>query len=149
MSNMQLDTLRRIVQEINTSVSLHDSLEIMVNQVSQAMHVDVCSIYLLDERNQRYVLMATKGLNPESVGNVSLQLGEGLVGNAYVEVPMGTPITVAMRNKSIRDLAEKRVSQSKLARKFGVTQRTIRNVVNGEEKPKIINEDQNYDLFND
>lgn len=27
MSNMQLDTLRRIVQEINASVSLHDSLD--------------------------------------------------------------------------------------------------------------------------
>lgn len=80
MSNMQLDTLRRIVQEINSSVCLHDSLDIMVNQVSEAMHVDVCSIYLFDERNQRYLLMATKGLNPESVGNVSLQLGEGLVG---------------------------------------------------------------------
>ena len=80
MSNMQLDTLRRIVQEINASVSLHESLEIMVEQVSEAMNVDVCSIYLLDERNQRYLLMATKGLNPEAVGNVSLQLGEGLVG---------------------------------------------------------------------
>ena len=61
MSNMQLDTLRRIVQEINASVSLHESLEIMVEQVSEAMNVDVCSIYLLDERNQRYLLMATKG----------------------------------------------------------------------------------------
>ncbi|AWL30111.1 phosphoenolpyruvate--protein phosphotransferase [Acinetobacter defluvii] len=80
MSNMQLDTLRRIVQEINTSVSLHESLEIMVNQVSEAMHVDVCSIYLLDERNQRFVLMATKGLNPNAVGNVSLHTSEGLVG---------------------------------------------------------------------
>ena len=80
MSNLQLDTLRRIVQEINASVSLHESLEIMVEQVSEAMNVDVCSIYLLDERNQRYLLMATKGLNPEAVGNVSLQLGEGLVG---------------------------------------------------------------------
>lgn len=83
------------------------------------------------------------------IGLKQLQLLADNLGNAYVEVPMGTPITVAMRNKSIRDLAEKRVSQSKLARKFGVTQRTIRNVVNGEEKPKIINEDQNYDLFND
>lgn len=80
MSNMQLDTLRRIVQEINSSVSLHDSLDIMVNQVADAMKVDVCSIYLLDERNQRYLLMASKGLNPESVGHVSLQLSEGLVG---------------------------------------------------------------------
>ncbi|GAB3052233.1 phosphoenolpyruvate--protein phosphotransferase [Acinetobacter apis] len=80
MSNMQLDTLRRIVQEINASNGLHESLDIMVKQVSEAMDVDVCSIYLLDERNQCYLLMASKGLNPESVGNVSLQLGEGLVG---------------------------------------------------------------------
>lgn len=80
MSNMQLDTLRRIVQEINASVSLHDSLDIMVNHVAEAMHVDVCSIYLLDERNRRYVLMASKGLNPESVGQVSLSVGTGLVG---------------------------------------------------------------------
>ena len=80
MSNMQLDTLRRIVQEINASVSLHDSLDIMVNHVADAMHVDVCSIYLLDERNRRYVLMASKGLKPEAVGAVSLSVGEGLVG---------------------------------------------------------------------
>ena len=59
MSNMQLDTLRRIVQEINASTSLHESLDIMVNHVAEAMHVDVCSIYLLDERNQRYLLMAS------------------------------------------------------------------------------------------
>ncbi len=80
MSNMQLDTLRRIVQEINASTSLHESLDIMVKQVAEAMHVDVCSIYLLDERNERYVLMASKGLKPEAVGQVSLQTSEGLVG---------------------------------------------------------------------
>lgn len=80
MSNMQLDTLRRIVQEINASNGLHESLDIMVNQVSAAMDVDVCSIYLLDERNQCYVLMATKGLNSEAVGNISIPLSEGLVG---------------------------------------------------------------------
>lgn len=80
MSNMQLETLRRIVQEINAAVSLHESLEIMVNQVAEAMNVDVCSIYLLDERNQRFLLMASKGLKPESVGHVFLPVGEGLVG---------------------------------------------------------------------
>ena len=80
MSNMQLDTLRRIVQEINASVSLHDSLDIMVNHVAEAMNVDVCSIYLLDERNRRFVLMASKGLKPEAVGHVFLNVSEGLVG---------------------------------------------------------------------
>ena len=80
MSNMQLDTLRRIVQEVNASVSLHESLDIMVKHVAEAMHVDVCSIYLLDERNHRYILMASKGLKAEAVGNVSLGTNEGLVG---------------------------------------------------------------------
>ncbi len=50
--------------------------------LAEAMHVDVCSIYLLDERNQRYVLMASKGLKPEAVGHVSLHTSEGLVGSS-------------------------------------------------------------------
>lgn len=80
MSNMQLDTLRRIVQKINASDDLHESLDTMVKHVSEAMDVDVCSIYLLNEHNQCYSLMASKGLQVEAVGNVSLQFGEGLIG---------------------------------------------------------------------
>ncbi|XID74706.1 phosphoenolpyruvate--protein phosphotransferase [Alkanindiges sp. WGS2144] len=80
MSAMQLETLRRIVQEVDAAPSLHEALEVMVEQVADAMGSEVCSVYLLDERNQRYVLMASKGLNTESVGVVSLATGEGLVG---------------------------------------------------------------------
>ena len=79
-NTMQLETLRRIVQEVDASPSLHEALDVMVNQVAEAMKVDVCSIYLLDERNHRYVLMATHGLKAEAVGNVSLSTSEGLVG---------------------------------------------------------------------
>lgn len=77
---MQLETLRRIVQEVDAALTLHDALELMVNLVAEAMESDVCSVYLLDERNQRYVLMASKGLNADAVGEVSLSTGEGLVG---------------------------------------------------------------------
>ncbi len=77
---MQLETLRRIVQEVDAALTLHDALEVMVNLVAEAMDADVCSVYLLDERNQRYVLMASKGLNANSVGEASLSTGEGLVG---------------------------------------------------------------------
>lgn len=80
MSAMQLETLRRIVQEVDAAASLHEALEVMVEQVAGAMGSEVCSVYLLDERNQRYVLMASKGLNFGSVGVVSLATGEGLVG---------------------------------------------------------------------
>ncbi len=79
-SAMQLETLRRIVQEVDAAPSLHDALETMVNLVADAMQAEVCSVYLLDEQNQRYVLMASKGLNSDSVGEVFLNKGEGLVG---------------------------------------------------------------------
>ena len=71
MSAMQLETLRRIVQEVDAAASLHEALEVMVEQVALAMGSEVCSVYLLDERNQRYVLMASKGLNVESVCGIA------------------------------------------------------------------------------
>ena len=44
------------------------------------MQVAACTVYLADEDNQSYVLMATAGLNPHAVGRVRLKQGEGLVG---------------------------------------------------------------------
>lgn len=75
-----LETLRRIVQEVNTAPNLQSALDIMVSSVRGAMGTEVCSVYLLDERSSRYVLMATEGLNSEAIGNVSLGITEGLVG---------------------------------------------------------------------
>lgn len=79
------------------------------------------------------------------VGFKALQLLAMHLGKSNIEIPMGTPITTAMRNKAIRD-ASKKDSQTKLARKFGLTQRAIRTILNSEEKLKN-NEDRNYDLF--
>ncbi|MDH5179088.1 MAG: phosphoenolpyruvate--protein phosphotransferase [Gammaproteobacteria bacterium] len=74
-----LDILRRIVQEVNSARNLDQALSIIVTQVKAAMEVDVCSVYLSDEAQQQHVLMATEGLNPESVGNIRLAFDEGLV----------------------------------------------------------------------
>ncbi len=79
-TSLPLDTLRAIVQEVDAAPSLHAALEVMVKRVAEAMQADVCSVYLLDDRNQRYVLMASEGLNAQAVGEVYLNKGEGLVG---------------------------------------------------------------------
>ena len=84
-----LDTLRRIVQEVNNASGISDALGIMVHRVREALGTEVCSVYLLDEAGQRYVLMASEGLRPEAVGNVSLGLSEGLIGQvALREEPL-------------------------------------------------------------
>ena len=75
-----LDTLRRIVQEVNSARDLDQVLGIIVGRVKQSMCVEVCSIYLTDLTQQQYILMATDGLNQESVGLVRMGFYEGLVG---------------------------------------------------------------------
>jgi phosphotransferase system enzyme I (PtsP) len=75
-----LDTLRRIVQDVNNARDLDHALQLIVNRVREAMGVDLCSVYLTDRVRQEHVLMATQGLNPESVREVRLDFGEGLVG---------------------------------------------------------------------
>ena len=55
-------------------------LTIIVTEVHAAMGAEVCSVYLFDEPDQHYVLMATKGFAPaRSIGKVRLAMGQGLV----------------------------------------------------------------------
>lgn len=74
-----LESLRRIVQEVNSAPNLRDALNIIVARVRAAMETEVCSIYLRDGK-ERYVLMASEGLKSEAIGKVSLSRDEGLVG---------------------------------------------------------------------
>lgn len=74
-----LDILRRIVQEVNLANDLEQALNIIVQRVKSAIAVDVCSIFLLNEQDKEYVLMATDGLNAEAVGKVRMSDNVGLV----------------------------------------------------------------------
>src|SRR3990167_3198780 len=75
-----LEPLRRIVQEVNAAPDFTAVLEIIVERVKHAMNTGMCSVYLLDRTTNRYVLSATRGLLPESVGKVAMTPDEGLVG---------------------------------------------------------------------
>ncbi|HWR81283.1 MAG TPA: phosphoenolpyruvate--protein phosphotransferase [Pseudomonas sp.] len=75
-----LNTLRKIVQEVNAAKDLKAALGIIVQRVKESMGSQVCSVYLLDPESNRFVLMATEGLNKRSIGKVSMAPNEGLVG---------------------------------------------------------------------
>lgn len=75
-----LNTLRKIVQEVNRAGSLQDALEIIVSRIKAALEVDVCSVYLHQEESDELVLLATDGLLPAAIGNVRIPTTEGLVG---------------------------------------------------------------------
>lgn len=75
-----LEELRSIVQRVSSAANLSEALEIIVSRVKGSLDVSVCSIYLYDQLKDHYLLMATRGLNQEAVGQVSLMPTEGLVG---------------------------------------------------------------------
>ncbi|ARN76311.1 phosphoenolpyruvate--protein phosphotransferase [Oceanicoccus sagamiensis] len=75
-----LDSLRSIVQEVNTADHLQSVLDITVARVKDAMGTEVCSIYLRESTLGRYVFSATEGLNKNFVGKISMAPTEGLVG---------------------------------------------------------------------
>ncbi|HFE32514.1 MAG TPA: GAF domain-containing protein, partial [Gammaproteobacteria bacterium] len=75
-----LDTLRRIVQEVTNAENLDQALKIIVARVKRAMGVEVCSVYLKDKQRGENILMASDGLNAESIGTVRLHAAQGLIG---------------------------------------------------------------------
>ncbi|MDR9433495.1 MAG: phosphoenolpyruvate--protein phosphotransferase [Spiribacter sp.] len=75
-----LESLHRIVQAVNAASHFEQALSIIVQQVAEVTAADVCSVYLLEPDAAQLRLMATQGLNPEAVGQIRLNLSEGLVG---------------------------------------------------------------------
>ena len=73
-----------ILEDISTLIShshdLQETLNSIVATVAERMGTEVCSLYILDQRKERLTLHATMGLDPESVGKVSMAIGEGLTG---------------------------------------------------------------------
>jgi phosphotransferase system enzyme I (PtsP) len=75
-----LELLRKIVQEVSTAADVDAVLDLIVRRIQRGMRTEVCSVFLFDAVSQRYVLRASKGLNLEAVGRVSLSSSEGIVG---------------------------------------------------------------------
>ena len=73
-----------ILEDISTLIShshdLQDTLDNIVAIVADRMGTEVCSIYIFDQRRSRLTLSATMGLDKESVGKVSMGIGEGITG---------------------------------------------------------------------
>jgi phosphotransferase system enzyme I (PtsP) len=73
-----------ILEDISTLISHSHDLEETLNQiaaiVAARMETEVCSIYIFDQSKNRLTLGATMGLDKESVGRVSMGIGEGLTG---------------------------------------------------------------------
>ncbi len=75
-----LKILKRIVQDVTTSQHLTDALKTLVQCVRSAIYAEAVSVYLIDNKQSEYVLIATDGLNKDAEFKFRISLQSGLIG---------------------------------------------------------------------
>lgn len=75
-----LKILKRIVQDVTASQNLTEALTTLVKCVREAIYADAVSVFLIDNKHSEYVLIATDGLNSNSVANFRIPTTQGIIG---------------------------------------------------------------------
>jgi phosphotransferase system enzyme I (PtsP) len=75
-----LKVLKRIIQDVSHSASLEQALQILVQRVQEAINCDVVNVYLLDYKNDEYVLVASEGMNINKNYPIRFPMNQGIVG---------------------------------------------------------------------
>ncbi len=87
----ELRALHDIGAALSGAWNLDATLQKITETTADVMHVDSCSIYLWDKKQNALVLKASTGLSPAAFNVGKLQIGEGITGKA---AETGKPIAV-------------------------------------------------------
>jgi phosphotransferase system enzyme I (PtsP) len=104
----------RLLEDIGSLIArshdLQETLEEITEIIADRMNTDVCSLYMLDPKDNRLTLWATTGLDRAAVGKVSMSTTEGLCGLVIEELE-AVVVPDAMlhpRNKYFPETGEER-----------------------------------------
>jgi len=87
LDSREINALLEITKAITSGLYLEDVLRLIVTVTAKVMDSKICSLWILDEKDQKLKLKATQSISEEYLKERSLGLGEGVVG------------TVALRNR--------------------------------------------------
>jgi signal transduction histidine kinase len=76
----QINALLEISKAIASGLYLEDILRLIVTVTANVMNSKICSLWILDEKENRLKLKATQSMSAEYLKERSLALGEGVVG---------------------------------------------------------------------
>ncbi len=76
----ELELLHRITESIGSNLDLKIVLREIVALVVEKTGADACLLYLLNELKDELVLQASKIPHPKLIGQISLEVGEGITG---------------------------------------------------------------------
>lgn len=75
-----LEALSKIGKAITSDLYLEDILKLIVTLSANVMHAKICSLWLLDEKDQALRIRATQAMSEEYLKERKLRVGEGIVG---------------------------------------------------------------------
>jgi signal transduction protein with GAF and PtsI domain len=107
----KLEALSKISKAISSELYLEDILRLIVVVTAEVMKSKICSLWLVDERDQALKIRATQAMSEEYLKERILRMGEGVVGY------------VAQENKPMmiyNVLKEPRYKEKELARQEGL-----------------------------
>jgi signal transduction histidine kinase/putative methionine-R-sulfoxide reductase with GAF domain len=107
----EINALLEISKAIASGLYLEDVLRLIVTVTANLMDSKICSLWILDEKDQKLKLKATQSISEEYLKERSLAIGEGVVGH------------VALRNQPIailNVLKEPLYKEKDLAKKEGL-----------------------------
>jgi signal transduction histidine kinase/putative methionine-R-sulfoxide reductase with GAF domain len=77
----EINSLLEISKAIASGLYLEDVLRLIVTVTAKLMDSKICSLWILDEKDQKLKLKATQSISEEYLKERSLAMGEGVVGN--------------------------------------------------------------------
>jgi len=107
----EINALLEISKAIASDLYLEDVLRLIVTVTANLMDSKICSLWILDEKDQKLKLKATQSISEEYLKERSLAIGEGVVGH------------VALRNQPMAILnviKEPLYKEKELAKKEGL-----------------------------
>jgi len=122
----EINALLEISKAIASGLYLEDVLRLIVSVTARVMNSKICSLWILDEKDQKLKLKATQSLSEEYLKERSLSMGEGVVG--YVALhnkPMAVPNVLKEPLYKEKELAKKEGLVSMLSVPMCVKERVI------------------------
>jgi sugar diacid utilization regulator/putative methionine-R-sulfoxide reductase with GAF domain len=103
--------LQRLSKAAASTIEPDALLELIINETTGAMQVEVCSLYLYDPDTDELVLTATNGLDAGSVGKARMTVGAGVTGwvAQHLQALVVPDVTQEPRFQWIRGVDQKRL----------------------------------------
>ena len=122
----EINALLEISKAIASGLYLEDVLRLIVTVTANLMDSKICSLWILDKKDQKLKLKATQSISEEYLKERSLAMGEGVVGHvALRNQPMAIPNVFKDPLYKEKELAKKEGLVSMLSVPMCVKDRVI------------------------